>query len=87
MFDLSRILRIRYQEYLDKALMTAFSTTTTVNREEVIIWNTQQGLAAADLILPQPVLLCLKFSLDGEERVFAVYGVLGTIASFILDGH
>jgi len=33
MFDLSRILRIKYKEYLDKALMAALSTTT-INREE-----------------------------------------------------
>jgi len=46
-----------------------------------------RGLAAANLVLPQPVPLCLKFSSDGEKREFAMYGVLGTIASFILDGH
>jgi len=34
MFDLSRILRIiRYQKYLDEALMAAFSTTTRRNRD------------------------------------------------------
>jgi len=33
MFDLSRILRIRYQEYLDEALMATFSTTTRRNRD------------------------------------------------------
>ncbi|AES96151.1 hypothetical protein MTR_5g033840 [Medicago truncatula] len=46
-----------------------------------------KGLAAADLVLPQPVLLCLKFSSDGEKRKFAVFGVLGTITSFTLDDH
>jgi len=44
-------------------------------------------IAAADLVLPQLVPLCLKFSSDEEKREFAVYGVLGTIVSFILDGH
>jgi len=44
-------------------------------------------LAVADLVLPQPVPLCLKFSSDGEKRMFVVYGVLGIIASFILDDH
>jgi len=50
--------------------------------------STSTRLAAADLILPQLVHLCLKFSSDGEKREsFAMYGVLGTITSFILDGH
>jgi len=48
---------------------------------------TSTRLAAADLVLPQPVPLCLKFCSDGEKREFGVYGVLGTIASFILDDH
>jgi len=54
------------------------------------------------LVIPQPVPLCLKFFSDGEKNRYLyasssfqmgrresmpVYGVLGTIASFILDGH
>ena len=41
----------------------------------------------ADLVLPQLVPLCLKFSSDGEKKEFAVYDVLVTIDSFILGGH
>jgi hypothetical protein len=41
-----------------------------------VIRNKQQGLAAAVLVLPQPVPLCLKFSSDGERESFAVYGIL-----------
>jgi hypothetical protein len=33
MFDLSRILRIRYKEYLDEALMASLSTATRRNRD------------------------------------------------------
>jgi len=43
-------------------------------------------LAAADLVLPQLVPLCPKFSSDGENS-FVVYTVLGIIASFIFDDH
>jgi len=36
-------------------------------------------IEAADLVLPQPVPLCLKFFLNGEKREFSVYGVLGPL--------
>jgi hypothetical protein len=35
MFDLSRILRIRYKEYLDKAFIAALSSRM-INKEKVI---------------------------------------------------
>jgi hypothetical protein len=68
--------------------MAATLSTTTIKRGgDLKQASTSTRLAAADLVLPQPVPLCLKFSSDGEKREFAMYGVLGTIASFILDGH
>ena len=88
MFDLSRILRIRVLGIPgDEALVAALSTTTIKRGGDLKQTSTSTRLAAADLVLPQPVPLCLKFSSDGEKREFAVYGILGTIASFILDGH
>jgi len=70
---------------MDQALMTALSTTTIKRGRD--LKQTSTWLVAADLVLLQPVLLCLKFSLDGEKREFCRYGVLGTIVSIISDGQ
>jgi len=85
MFDLSRISIVSTKNTWIEALITTLSTTTIKRGSDLN--KLQQGSAAAYLILPQPVHLCLKFSSDGEKREFAVSGVFGTIASFILDGH
>jgi hypothetical protein len=60
--------------------MITFSTATIKKGGDL---KQTARLAAADLVLPQPVPLCLKFSSDGEKREFAMYGILGTIASFM----
>jgi len=64
-------------------MVAALSTTTIKRGGDLKQTSTSTGLAAADLVLPQPVPLCLKFSSDGEKRKFVVYGVLKTITSFI----
>ncbi|KEH41887.1 hypothetical protein MTR_1g056930 [Medicago truncatula] len=88
MFDLSRILRINVLGIPeDEALVAALSTTTIKRGGDLKQTSTSTRLVAADLVLPQPVPICLKFSSDGEKREFSTYGVLGTIASFILDDH
>ena len=43
--------------------MAALSTTTIKKRGDL-----EQRLAAADLVLPQQIPLCLKFSSDGEKQ-------------------
>jgi len=49
--------------------------------------HTKIGLAAADLVLPQRYLYASSSLQMWRRESFAVYGVLGTIASFILDDH
>jgi len=46
--------------------------------------HTKIGLAAADLVLPQPVPLCLRFSSDGEKREFCRVRCIGDHSLFYI---
>jgi len=60
--------------------MAAFSTTTTIRRErggDLKQTSISTRLAAANLVLPQPVPLCLKSSSDGEKIEFCRVRCIG----------
>jgi len=46
--------------------------------------HTKIGLAAADLVLLQPVPLCLKFASDGEKREFCRVRCIGDHSLFYI---